>query len=153
MLPTFGGDQLRWQSFCDLFCAAIESNPGFTGVQKFNYLKAQLYGDAAHTITGLPLTDLNYLHSVALLRERFVQPHKVSNAHMQLLLELPYPKGDLGSLRVFYDLIATHTRGFSSLNKTKHVYGDLLVQITLGKLPTDEICNLSMVLRHGTWTS
>ena len=59
-LPTFGGDLLKWQTFWDMFCAAIDLNPGLTGAQKFNYLKAQLYGDVARTIAGLPLTDHNY---------------------------------------------------------------------------------------------
>ena len=148
MLPTFGGYPLKWQSFWDWFFAAIDLNPGLTGVQKFNYIKAQLYGDAARTIASLPLTDHNYLHSVALLRERFGQPHKMSNAHMQALLKLPNPKDDLASLHVFYDLIAMHTRGLSSLGKPKHAYGDLLVQIILGKLPSQVICDLTR--EHGS---
>ena len=34
-------------------------------VQKFSYLKAQLQGDVARTTVGLPLTELNYQHSMA----------------------------------------------------------------------------------------
>ena len=67
---------------------------------------------------------------------------------MQALLQLPNAKSDLASLRVFYDHIATHTRGLSSLGKPKHAYGDLLVQIILGKLPSDVIRNLTR--EHGS---
>ena len=67
---------------------------------------------------------------------------------MQALLELPNPKGDLASLSVFYDLIATHTRGLSSLGKPKHAYGDLLVQIILGKLRSEVIRDLTR--EHGS---
>ena len=49
---------------------------------------------------------------------------------------------------VFYDLIATHTRGLSSLGKPKHAYGDLLVQIILGKLPSEVIRDLTR--EHGS---
>ena len=44
------------------------------GVQKFNYLRTQLQGDAASVIAGLPLTTVNYSNAMALLAERFRQP-------------------------------------------------------------------------------
>ena len=59
-LPTFSGNPLHWLTFWDSFQAAIDFNPNLSGVQKFNYLKAQLDGDAARTIEGFPLTDRNY---------------------------------------------------------------------------------------------
>ena len=41
-LPYFSGDPLMWQSFWDSFSAAVHTNPNLTGVQKLNYLGAQL---------------------------------------------------------------------------------------------------------------
>ena len=70
-LPMFSGHPLEWLTFWDSFRAAIHSNPNLSGVQKFNYLKAQLQGDAAKVITGFPLSDHNYLHAVVILQERF----------------------------------------------------------------------------------
>ena len=55
-------------------------------VQKFNYLKAQLQGEAARAIAGLPLTEVNYTQSISLLKERFGQPQKLINAHIQALV-------------------------------------------------------------------
>ena len=81
-LPFFSGDPLTWQTFWDSFDAAVNSNASLTGVQKFNYLRAQLQGDAARVVTGFPLTDDNYAHSVSLLKQRFRQPYKLVNAHM-----------------------------------------------------------------------
>ena len=46
-LQYFSGDPLAWQTFWDSFDAAVNSNTSLTGVQKFNYLRAQLQGDAA----------------------------------------------------------------------------------------------------------
>ena len=47
-----------------------------------SYLRAQLSGDAARVITGFQLTNDNYAHSVALLKERFGQIYKqVECAH------------------------------------------------------------------------
>ena len=77
-----------WQTFWDSFNAAVHSNTTLTGVQKFNYLRAQLQGDAARVVIGFSLTDMNYEQSVALLRERFGQLYKLINVHMQALLNL-----------------------------------------------------------------
>lgn len=70
-LLTFSGDPLTWQTFWDSFCAAIHANPSLSRIQKFNYLKAQLQGDTARAIDGLPLSDMNYTHSITLLQDRF----------------------------------------------------------------------------------
>ena len=43
---------------------------------------AQVQGDAAHIIDGFPLTDINYMHSVELLKEKYSQNYKLINAHM-----------------------------------------------------------------------
>ena len=116
-------------------CVAIHSNPNLSGVQKFNYLNAQLQGDAARTIAGLLLAELNNQHSITLLHNQFGQAHKLINAHMQALLEMPSPSNLVASLRMFHDSIENHTRGLSSLGKSEGTYGDLLVLIILAKLP------------------
>ena len=75
-LPYFLGDPLAWQTFWDSFEAATHSNLNLTGVQKFNYLRAQLQSDTARVVAGFPLTNSNYEHSVLLLRQRFGQSYK-----------------------------------------------------------------------------
>ena len=97
-LPYFSGDPLMWQTSWDSFSAAVHTNPNLTGVQKFNYLRAQLKGDATRVVAGFPLTDVNYQHSITLLRERFGQPYKLINAHMQALLNLSNVTNSLSSL-------------------------------------------------------
>ena len=97
-LPTFSGDPLQFQTFWDSFEAAVHNNEGLTGIQKFHYLRAQLLGDAAQVIDNFPLTDMNYLHSVTLLKDRFGQPYKLVSAHMDALMNLPKPVNNLASL-------------------------------------------------------
>ena len=150
-LPVFSGDPLNWQTFWDSFNAAVHTNPALGSIQKFNYLKAQLQGDAARAIAGLPLTERNYQHSIELLENRFGQPHKLINAHMQALLDMPNPNTSLTSLRLFYDTIATHTRALGSLGKSKEVYGDLLVSVILKKLPVEVRRNLAREQTSTEW--
>ncbi|XP_065885751.1 serine-rich adhesin for platelets-like [Dysidea avara] len=142
-LPTFSGNPLHWLTFWDSFQAAIHLNPNLSAVQKFNYLKAQVDGDAAKTIEGFPLSDQNYLHAVTILQDRFGQTHKLVAAHMQALLEVASPSNTLTSLRTFHDVINSHSRGLSPLGKSEDTYGDLLVPIILNKLPKETRQNLA----------
>ena len=130
---------------------SIHANHNLSGIQKFTYLKAQLEGDAAREIAGLPLTDGNYVHSIALLEDRYAQPHKLVNAHMKALLEMPSPTSNLASLRIFYDSVEGHIRGLSSLGKSEHSYGDILVPILMGKLPSDIRRNLAREHSNSQW--
>jgi hypothetical protein len=48
---------------------------------------------------GFQLTNLsNYEQAVTLLKNRFGQTHKVINAHMQALLDIRSPNGQLSSI-------------------------------------------------------
>ena len=89
---------ITWQTFWDSFDAAVHSNASLTVVQKLNYLRAQLQGDAARVVTGFLLTDNNYVHSVTLLKQMFGQPYKLVNAHMQAFLKFSNPVNTLASL-------------------------------------------------------
>ena len=128
-LPNFSGDPLLWQTFWDSFNVAVNNNPSLSKVQKFSYLRAQLQCDAARTIDGFPLTDINYDQSILLLKERFGQPHKLTNVHMQALLNLPPPVNSLPSLLAFIDSVETHIRALSALRVSQESYGTLLAPI------------------------
>ena len=101
---------------------------------------------------GFPLTGDNYAHSVSLLKQRFGQPYKIVNAHMQALLTLPNPVNTLSSLQTFYDSIESHIRGLTSLGKSPESYGALLTPIILGKLPNDIRKNLAREHSNVEWT-
>ena len=151
-LPTFNGEPLQWETFWDSFDAAVNSNTGLSDVQKFNYLRAQVHGDAARVIAGFPLTDSNYAHSVALLRERFGQTYKLVNAHMEALLNLGKPSNTLPSLQAFHDSIEQHMRALSSLGRSSESYGPLLTSSILSKLPTEIKKHMARERPNSEWT-
>jgi len=117
VLPSLNGNLLEWQLFWDTFRSAVHNNSSISDVQKFNYLRAQLRDGADRVIARLPLTSANYAKSIQLLKERFAQPHKIINAHMEALLILPSPTDHLTSLRLFYNSVETHIRGLESPGK------------------------------------
>ena len=77
--------------------------------------------EAEHCITGLSLTHANYEQAISLLKDRFGQKHKIINAHMQSLLDLPSPTLSVGSLRIFYDKMESSIRDLESLQQC-HTY-------------------------------
>jgi len=119
-----------------------------SGVQKFSYLKAQLEGDAARTISGLPLTERNYASSIALLEDH---RHKIIDAHMRALRDMLSPSNSLNSLRIFHDSVESHIQGLASLGKSETSYGELLVPTILDKLPTDIQKNLACEHSNTQW--
>lgn len=151
-LPIFSGDHLAWQTFHDSFKAAVHNNTALNKIQKFNYLRAQLHGDASRAIAGLPLTDANYDHAIELLTQRYGQSHKIVHAHMQALLEINSPNNSLSSLQLFYDSVEAHIRGLAALGKPEDAYGAMLVPIILGKLPVDVRRNLAREHGNTEWT-
>ena len=134
-MPTFSGDPLEWQTFWDTFETSVHSSQALSGVQKFQYLHAQLNGPAARTIAGLTPTNGNYQHAIDLLRQRFGQSHKVTAAHMNALLRLNTPSANHRDLRMFYDNICCHIRGLEAAGRTTETYGDCLVPIVFDRLP------------------
>ena len=152
ILPTFGGDPLQFQTFWDSFAAAVHNDNSLTGVQKFHYLRAQLLGDASNVIDNLPLTDANYQHSVALLKERFGKPYKLVNAHMDALMNLLKPVNNLASLQVFHDRLESHMRALQSLGKSSDTYCAMLTPMVLGNLPTDLRKQFARDHNSGEWT-
>ena len=147
-LPTFNGNILDWNSFWDSFDTAVHSNTSLSEVQKFNYLKSLLEGEASYTIAGFSLTHANYNNAVELLHERFGQEHMIVQSYIQAILELPAPKNTLASMKSYYDRTESYIRGLESLGHTQESYGSVLVPVILNKMPGEIRKNLTR--EHGS---
>ena len=150
-LPTFSGSTLDCLSFWDSYESAIHRNPSLSEVQKFNYLKSLLHGDAAQTIAGFSMTNTNYEKAISLLQERYGQTHKIIQTYMQALLDIPPPLNTVDNLRIYYDKMETYVRGLESLGQTDDTYRSLLVPIILNKLPGEIRKNLAREQKSTNW--
>ncbi|XP_032227965.2 uncharacterized protein LOC116611657 [Nematostella vectensis] len=151
-LPVFSGDPLEWMTFWDSFNVAVHSKPGLPDVDKFNYLKAQVSGEAEQAIGGYLISGDNYVKALATLKERFGQTHRLTNAHMTALLYLQFPTSNLESLRPFCDALETNIRALEALGKSQDSFGELLIPVILGKLPNETKRNLARTQQGGDWT-
>ena len=64
-------------TFRDLFEATIDDNDQLSGVQKFQYLRSLLTGDAASMISALTLSERNYTVAWETLIARFERPYLI----------------------------------------------------------------------------
>ena len=81
----FSGELLIWPELWGSFDSAIHSNSSPSQVDKMNYLKAKLDGEAAELISGLAPTNDNYGKAIILLHERYGQNEIIIN----MLITLP----------------------------------------------------------------
>ena len=86
------------------------------------------------------------------MKERFGQKHKLVDAHMEALLNVPAPSNNLISLQSFYDTVQSHMRSLSTLGKTSDSYGTLLSSVILGKLSSDTKTRMARDHYDTEWT-
>lgn len=68
-LPKFSRNLLRWKEFWDAFESAVDKKEKINGINKFNYLKSNLEGQARMVVAELELSNENYQVAVDLLRK------------------------------------------------------------------------------------
>ena len=136
-LKPYSGDPLEWKSFWDSFEAAIDKNTRINDIEKMNYLKSYLKGDAERAIRGFSLSNENYRATVDLLKERFGQKQTLINAYMKALWNIPCASTDVRKLREFYDLLEGYIRGLESLEVCSGGFGPLLLPVLLERLPEE----------------
>jgi len=136
-LPSFNGEILEWLEFHELFSVTIDKQK-IANVEKLQYLKGCLKGEAARLILGLSLTNDNYATAMDLLQSRYGCKRRIIRTHIQALLSMKSPniKAYI-SLREFVDGVNKHIRGLKTLGVSSDNYDLILYEILLSKLPSE----------------
>ena len=110
-ISVFSGDSLHWQSFWDCFEAAMHCSPSLAGVQKLNYLQAELRGMQRELWLGSQSPE-QFMNIQWCFWESDVGGLMLVNAHMQALLGLAGPADSLAALWLFCDSVGDHIRSY-----------------------------------------
>ena len=150
-INSFNGNKLYYTEFWDSFSSAIDNNNKLSGVEKFNYLRSKLTGEARSAISGLSLTNENYVIAIDILKERYGDTQETIDLHYKQIMDLPPAKSTTGSLRFFIDKVEKHLRSLHVLHEdTEH---EVLVSMIKRKLPSDVLLQLEIIKGAGqTWT-
>ena len=87
-LPKFDGQYTKWVPFYDQFIASVDNNSSIPDIQKFNYLKSALSGEALQLVAHIPLSTSNYKVALKSLRERYNIKRLIIYSHIDKILQL-----------------------------------------------------------------
>ena len=150
MLP-FSGEKIKWNEFWDSFESAVHKNKKLSNIEKFNYLKGKLTGDALNAIAGLSLSNENYEVAVSILKERFGKKQDLVDIHYMQVINLPPARTRTSSLRSLLNNIEKHIRCLAVLKQ--NVEQDIFVAMIRAKLQEEVLVQLDMLNgAKNTWT-
>ncbi|GFV62145.1 uncharacterized protein TNCV_4109481 [Trichonephila clavipes] len=138
-INKYSGNYSEWLDFYNLFESSIHNNNRLSKVDKFNYLKSYLCGNALACINGFPISDDNYDRALDLLKDRFGNKNMLINAHLSNLLNLTPVRNpiDIVGLRNLYDRAETQIRSLEGLGVKGESYSNLLTPILLKQIPSE----------------
>ena len=131
-IAPFKGEVLKWQEFWDAFEASVDK-ADYAPVDKFNYLKSKLRGEALEVIAGYQLSNDNYKVVVDVLKKKFGRPQIIVDAQYRSLSHLPPAINHVSQLRHCYDTIECHLRSLQAIGE--NIDHRHFVALILEKLP------------------
>ena len=148
--PKFSGNILKWKEFSDCFNGAIDQNDSLSQVDKFNYLRAKLEGEALTSVSGLELTGDNYTVALGILKERYGDEQIVKDAHYKKLMAIPPATRDFGKLRTTVDEVEMHLRTLEALGED--ISQSYLISLIKSKIPKETLEQLEIGKGTDKWT-
>jgi hypothetical protein len=136
-IKHFRGDVLEWTQFWESFNAAVHSS-SLSNVQKFDYFKEYLKGEAYLLVNNLELTDANYQVAIDELKRMYGKTDVLINAHFEKLDALqPVKDGDdVPALRSFQLNLQSHINALETLGVPTSSFGGLLGSILIKLIPS-----------------
>ena len=134
-IPTFSGDPTEFQSFIDLFNAAVHHVESYTKSQKFQLLKRYLDGEAASLVRHLAITEANYDEALTRLKDRYDKKKVIINAFVRRFMSIPkVTKISASNIRHCQDTADEALRGLRALGAIAEKRDWWLIYILLDKL-------------------
>ncbi|XP_055591485.1 uncharacterized protein LOC129743475 [Uranotaenia lowii] len=88
-LPEFHGNPEEWIEFRDLFKSVIHMNNLISPVQKLNYLRGSLKGEASRIISSIAISADNYAIAWKAICDRYENKNFLIKRHMSAILKIP----------------------------------------------------------------
>lgn len=134
-IPEFSGSYHEWQRFMDTFTALAHDNVNLQNIEKFYYLQSSLKGEALKVLESLPISNVNYLRALQLLRERFENKKAIINAHLKDIFDLPVvSKESHVNLRKYVDTVLRNYRALEGIGESVDQWSTILIYVLLSKL-------------------
>ena len=143
-LATFKGNFDEWETFWSSFRTNVDVRDDLERSTKFIYLAQSLEGEPKEMISGLAITDDNYILAVHILKDRYGNASRQTNVLLQKFHTLPTPKHNPKDLQNFlteYRKIKTQLSHVLDLQQSALVIKSILVR-KLAFQTFDKICDI-----------
>ncbi|KAJ0183357.1 hypothetical protein K1T71_001333 [Dendrolimus kikuchii] len=136
-IPKFGGDYKDWLSFHDLFESLVHKNPNLSKVNKCQYLKSSLYGDAEKLVKHLQITETNYDIMWDILNKRYHNKRSILNAFLSKLLNQKRINESAKAIKDLLDVTSECLISLKAIDIPTDKWDDIVVYIIIQKLDTE----------------
>ncbi|KOB72096.1 Tel1 [Operophtera brumata] len=139
-LPTihiqhFDGNYTEYTPFINLFSSIVNRDKTLDNVQKLYYLRSFLRGEPFDIIKNLPLTHTSYEEGLKLLDERYNNKYRITNEHINALLDLSsMVKSSPQNIREFVSQAKQILAALRNLGSNVDNWDDILLCILTRKL-------------------
>ncbi|XP_071579802.1 uncharacterized protein [Temnothorax nylanderi] len=134
-LPEFSGNYNEWLLFKDAFKSLIHDNTALTEIQKFQYLRSSLTGEALQVIGGLATTAANYDNAWDLLIDNYENTKLLINTHLSQLLDFPIVSKDKpATIRQLIVHVRTHLKALETLELPVNQWNELLIHLLKNRM-------------------
>ncbi|XP_070510425.1 uncharacterized protein [Cardiocondyla obscurior] len=117
-LPLFNRKYEEWLPFRDMFTTVVHNNVSLAKVEKLQYLKGTLSGEAFGIIEALKVSDGNYDAAWNLLGERYSNERAIAYAHIKVIMYFPpLTKKNAIEIRSLYDSVSRHLLSLKALKR------------------------------------
>lgn len=134
-LPSFSGSYIDWVNFRDLLESLVAKNKSLSNVEKLQYLKVSLSGEATSVLKNVTVTAANYERAWEDLKERYENTRAIINAYLRALFTAaPVGQDTLTGLKQLRDTAVEVTTALANLSRPVQHWGDLLVFLMVQKV-------------------
>ncbi|XP_037930936.1 uncharacterized protein LOC119665764 [Teleopsis dalmanni] len=131
-VPIFNS---RFEEWCPFWELLVQQNHNLVDVERMQYLKGSLRGEAARLINHLTITANNYTAAVELLKQRYNNPAILVDNLINKLLSLRAIRNENAQdLKTLVDSSREVLYGIRNLNVDTSSWDPLIIQILLPKL-------------------
>ena len=139
-LPTFSGSFSDWISFRDIFQATVHNNASLSNVQKLQYLKLSLKGEALTIIQNVQISDANYAKAWKLIDDRYENAIEIIYSTLDKLFMQPNLQDESAQgLRRLIDVTNQCLDVLEVMNQPIEKWDTILVYVLRKKLDSESL--------------
>lgn len=136
-VSPFDGSFEKWEAFRETFTHAVHNRNDLPNVQKLQFLKGLVKGEAEELIQNFRLTNDNYVTAWELLTRRYNNNRELLKSHLRVIVSAPTCGENADDLRRLTNKIASSLLALRNLDRPVDEWDDWVVFHVLDKVGSE----------------